>query len=58
MVHALCHPTHLAPVGTCILADLYRLEVDNEDRLTTINLHGYVLEDFLTEHHGLFCGVD
>lgn len=48
---------HPAPVGTCILADLYRLGVDTEDRLPTINLHGYGLADFLTEHHGLFAAL-
>ena len=46
-------PSHLAPVGSCILTDLYGLGVNAEDRLATIYSLGYGLTDTLTKHHRL-----
>ena len=43
---------HLTPVGTCILADLYRLGVNTEDSLSCIYRLGYGLTDILAKHHG------
>ena len=45
--------SHLTPVGACILANLYRLGVNTEDRLSSIYRLGYGLTDILTKHHGL-----
>ena len=45
--------SHLTPVGTGILADLYRLGVNAEDGLATIYCLGYGLTDILAKHHGL-----
>ena len=45
--------SHLTPVGTGILADLYRLGVNAEDGLATIYRLGYGLTDILAKHHGL-----
>ena len=45
--------SHLTPVGTCILADLYRLGINTEDSLTAIYRLGYGLADILTKYHSL-----
>ena len=44
--------SHLAPVGTCILTDLYWLGVNTEDRLSSIYRLGYGLANTLTKQHG------
>ena len=51
MLHVI--PTHLAPVGAGILANLYRLGIYAEDVFTPIYLLGYGLANVLAEQHGL-----
>ena len=48
---------HLAPVGTCVLTDLYWLGVNAEDCLSTINRLGYGLTDILTKNHGFLTAL-
>ena len=55
MLYVILSP--LTPVGTCILADLYRLGVNTEDRLSSSCRLGYGLTDILAKHHGFHAAL-
>ena len=50
-------PSHLAPVGSCILADLHGLGVNAEDSLAAVYSLGYGLTDILTKQHRLLAAL-
>ena len=49
--------THLTPVGTGILTDLYRLRVYAEDVFASIYLFGYGFTNIFTEQHGFLAAL-